>query len=178
MITLPPPPAHVWLLNEAVDYYRGLGIRIPGYVVTGGEPRTTDAIASVFTPADGSPPTVRLSRRMVGSPRAALSITVLHEVGHLAQRTGILTEWRAGAETFPWYEGMTDAVAHDQVCPFMARVWGRVVAVQECRGWSVAYPREVAEFRSWSARMSGDSWPSYAARSWRLNTLREVSLES
>lgn len=171
----PPPPAHVWLVDQAADYYRDLGVNVSDYRVEGEPLFHTDAAAEVSSYPGVS--VMRLSRWLEGQPRAVLSIVVLHEVAHVAQRNVALADWRGPRTGSGWREGMAEALAHDHLCPFMARTWGRRVALRECRGWRVTYPREVAEFRSVSARVSGGGWTSVSARAWRLQSLRSVSWE-
>lgn len=90
----------------------------------------------------------------------------VHELVHLA-RWRRLGEWPQTPAGQAWEEGLAEAVARDQVCPFAFRVSGAAV----CTGAFSSYDGEVAAVRSVSGRAVGAAWWSAPARRWRLNMI-------
>ena len=114
-----------------------------------------------------------VSRRAGRERRSALSwcrercvpivATVLHELGHV-DRMRVRGGWSSRERARE--EGVAEAVAQDQLCPF---VW--MVAASRICEVGVGYPVEVAAIRTESARAVSGPWMGYQARRWRLSLL-------
>lgn len=174
MIAAPAVPAvdAVAVVGAAAEWLRGRGVVVGPFTLRVGD--TSGDAAAEMSWVGSQPPVVTVSTGLASSgDRFGLALVALHEVAHVGQHEVLLTR----SLTVPWAEGMADAVAADELCPFMARVWGRGVALDSGCASGVYWvgPRPVVEYRMVSAQASGGSWRSPAARTWRLDQLRAVS---
>lgn len=168
MIDAPPPPAAVHLIEQAAEYWRVHGVSVPPITVSD-EPAQPGALADAELLKDGSV-RIRLSKGYLALKRDGQAVVALHETVHAAQRV------THDSYVPVWIEGQAQALAEDHLCPFMARVWNRKVAItSNCQTPYACYPAETAAVRTYSARASRAPWRSATARAWRLNNLRQTS---
>ena len=160
----PPPPAMVKVVSAAEDYWRSQGVNIPPYTVSAGS-----KYASV-THYPYRPAHMRLNPDLDQMPREEQARVALHELVHVAQGYNNVVAFPTA-----WTEGQADALALDNVCPFMARTWSPAIARIECRGAGPGYEKETAAVRTYSARITPTPWRSYTARLWRIDNLRAIS---
>lgn len=195
--------AHIW--NQVESYYQHLDIPmnpVPLTVATYAEMQAAGAgDAEAYTTPDGVVVNtgvaagIRVFAR-THSPRALVACDVpcvdvvkilLHEAGHVAQYTGGMTDDEYLQATW-WYEGEAEAVAQDQLMPFLAHTFGRgVVAACNHPQPSVrGYPSPPAcvpaeAYPGWTARVCKASllathggWQAWAGRRWRITHLQGV----
>lgn len=153
-----------WLIDQAADYYRAQGIDVPAYRVTSARMRNLGEVDF-----NGPAPVIRYNPDE--QSRAEDADTALHEVAHVIQGADRIY---ATTATVEWAEGQAAAVTADQLCPFMARTWGRAVAYAECRTVYPPYPAWTNTVRAYSARATGTAWMSPTARRYRLDQLRTL----
>lgn len=119
-----------------------------------------------------------------GGCRDAMT-TAIHELVHVHR----LPSWQTLGWDSDTEEGLAEAVAADQLCPFERHVIGALVldpgpdtppgvpsyaprARPACSEYDYTYAPQVDAMRARSARVVGGSWWSPAARSWRLRMIQ------